>query len=197
MTKLIISILFIFIITCLRGQSGIDYNHKKINKEIEKLWGIEQAIIKEILIPDSITRENYIQGKYFLVTDKMNVSQINYIYIGRVNSCRSGGCSIPTDSNENYESEYFDYFILFDSAFSVQVVRIFNYAATHGHEVSAKGWLNQFTGYNGSDTLQVGKNVDAISGATISVYGITEDVQLKTQFLRNYSCLLSRNPLLQ
>ncbi len=45
----------------------------------------------------------------------------------------------------------------------------------------AKGWLKQFTGYDGSDTLEVGKNVDAISGATISVYGITLDVQMKTR----------------
>jgi hypothetical protein len=70
----------------------------------------------------------------------------------------------------------------------VELVKIFNYAATHGHEVSAKGWLKQFAGYNGSDTLQVGKNVDAISGATISVYGITLDVQMKTILLKNYLC---------
>lgn len=183
MTKYIFSLLFIFVLFYANGQSGIDYDHRKINKEIEKLWGVEQASIKEISIPDSIKNGNYIQGKYFVVTDKLNVSQINYMYIGRVNSCRVGGCSIPMDSHKNFESEYFDYFILFDSAISIQVVRIFNYAATHGHEVSAKGWLNQFSGYNGSDTLQVGKNIDAISGATISVYGITEDVQLKTQIL--------------
>ncbi|RLC24010.1 MAG: FMN-binding protein [Deltaproteobacteria bacterium] len=184
MTKLIFSILLFFLLTGANGQSGIDYKHKKITKEIEKLWGIEQANIVELPIPDSIKKENYIQGKYFAVADKMNVSQIYYMYIGRVNSCRAGGCSIPMDSNENFESEYFDYFILFDSAISVHLVRVFNYAATHGHEVSAKGWLKQFDGYDGTDTLRVGKNVDAISGATISVYGITEDVQLKTQIMQ-------------
>lgn len=184
MIKIIFSIFFIFLLICANSQSAIDYNHKKINKEIEKLWGIEQARIEEIFIPDSIKRGNHIQGKYFLVSDKMNVNQIYYMYIGRVNSCRAGGCSIPMDSPESYDSEYFEYFILFDSSLSVQVVRIFNYAASHGHEVSAKGWLRQFDGYNGRDTLRVGKNVDAISGATISVYGITEDVQLKTQLLQ-------------
>lgn len=184
MTKSIIFILLIFILTSVSGQSGIDYDHKKINKEIEKLWRIAQASIEEISIPDSIKGGNYIQGKYFVVKDKMDVSQINYMFIGRVNSCRVGGCSIPVDANENFESEYFDYFILYDSARSVQLVRIFNYAATHGHEVSAKGWLRQFNGYDGTDALQVGKNVDAISGATISVYAITEDVQLKTKLLK-------------
>lgn len=92
------------------------------------------------------------------------------------------------DPAENYETEYFDYFILFDSECAIKLTRIYNYAATHGHEVAAKGWLKQFAGYNGTDTLEVGKNIDAISGATISVYSITEDVQLKTILLKNYLC---------
>lgn len=58
--------------------------------------------------------------------------------------------------------------------------------ATHGHEVSAKGWLKQFIGYNGNESLQVGKNVDAIIGATISVYGITRDIKEKTVLLMNF-----------
>jgi len=62
-------------------------------------------------------------------------------------------------------------------------VRVFNYQATHGQEVSAKGWLRQFDGYDGSTVLKVGKDIDAISGATISVYGITRDVQERTRLL--------------
>ena len=165
-------------------QKDIDYNHKWIYKGIEKFLGMEQSKINQISIPDSIIEENYIQGKYFTVANKNNVSQINYMYIGRVYSCRTGGCSISMDLNENFETEYFDYFILFDPECTVQLVRVFNYAATHGHEVSAIGWLKQFAGYNGTDILEVGKNVDAISGATISVYAITKDVKEKTAILR-------------
>ena len=176
--------MFIFGLIYAFGQSDIDYGHKKINKEIVKLWGIEQPTIEEISIPDFIKQQNYIQGRYFLVSDKNNVSHINYMYIGRVNSCRAGGCSISMDPNENFETEYFDYFILFDAASSVQLVRIYNYMATHGHEVSAKGWLRQFDGYDGTITLEVGKNIDAISGATISVYAITKDVQEKTAIIK-------------
>ena len=176
--------MFIFVLIYAFGQSDIDYGHKKINKEIMKFWGIEEPTFEEILIPDSIKQQNYIQGKYFSVSGNNNVSHINYMYIGRVNSCRAGGCSISMDPNLNYETEYFDYFILFDSASAVQLVRIYNYMATHGHEVSAKGWLRQFDGYDGTNTLEVGKNIDAISGATISVYAITKDVKEKTAILR-------------
>ena len=48
-----------------------------------------------------------------------------------------------------------------------------------------KGWLNQFIGYDGTKTLRVGKEIDSISGATISAYGITTDIQQKTFYLQS------------
>jgi len=183
MYKFSLSWILIFVVFNVFAQSDINYSHKKINKEIEKHWGIVNPELMEIEVPDSIAGNNFIQGKFFSVLSSDYVSHNYYIYIGRVNSCRAGGCSISMDPAENYESEYFDYFILFDSSHKVELVRIFNYAATHGQEVSAKGWLKQFSGYDGSDTLEVGKDVDAISGATISAYGITLDVQIKTELI--------------
>ena len=38
-------------------------------------------------------------------------------------------------------------------------------------------------GYDGSTELPVDRDIDAISGATISVYAITHDVQQKTEIL--------------
>jgi len=61
---------------------------------------------------------------------------------------------------------------------------VYNYQATHGQEVTNKGWLKQFQGYDGSRSLTVGKSIDAISGATVSVLGITNDVQEKTRLLK-------------
>jgi Na+-translocating ferredoxin:NAD+ oxidoreductase RnfG subunit len=81
--------------------------------------------------------------------------------------------------------EYFDYFILFDLQARVISVRVYNYAATHGQEITAKGWLNQFTGFDGKRNLRVGKEIDSISGATISVNGMVADVQEKTAMLKS------------
>lgn len=185
MSKLLIGSIFSFLFAVFpSGKPGIDYEHKRLFRELEKTWDMASPVIEELLVPDSVIRVNHIEGKYFTVTDRENVSKPNYIYIGRVNSCRAGGCSIAPDPAHAAETEYFDYFILFDPAGTVRQVRVFNYQATHGQEVSAKGWLRQFDGYNGTDTLEVGKHVDAISGATISVYGITLDVQMKTALLK-------------
>jgi len=80
--------------------------------------------------------------------------------------------------------EFFDYLIVFDTNLSVQQVKVYNYQATHGQEVTTKGWLKQFQGYDGSRSLTVGKSIDAISGATVSVYEITNDIQEKTRLLK-------------
>ena len=66
-------------------------------------------------------------------------------------------------------------------------VEIFNYQATYGYEITNKRWLKQFIGFGEDELLEVGKNIDAISGATISVHAITYDIQEKTDFLRQLS----------
>jgi len=46
--------------------------------------------------------------------------------------------------------------------------------------------LNQFIGYSDGDYLLSGKNIDAISGATVSEAGIIADIELQTSLLANF-----------
>lgn len=84
------------------------------------------------------------------------------------------------------ENEYFDYCIYFDKDITVKTVKVTSYRATHGHEVTAKSWLKQFIGFSGKEELRPGKEIDAISGATISVYAITADIEHKTKVLKEF-----------
>nr|MDA3853565.1 FMN-binding protein [Bacteroidales bacterium] len=115
----------------------------------------------------------------FFTSDSLDSNcTIKYIYIGRVNSCRTGTCSVDEDL-----AEYFDYIILFNTDKSVVQVKVFNYQATHGQEITAKSWLKQFIGYQGQKELKVNKDIDSISGATISTYAITEDINKRSAIL--------------
>ncbi len=169
----------------IHAQHGIDHKPKALIKALQKAGATDLSVIQEVNVPHSVNISNGINGKFFLINDT-NVSQYRYIYVGRVNSCRTGGCSIADDNSHDSASEYFDYYILFDNNKKVQTVKVFNYQATHGHEITSKGWLKQFIGYDGSEQLQVDKNIDAISGATISVYAITLDVDIKTKILQQH-----------
>jgi Na+-translocating ferredoxin:NAD+ oxidoreductase RnfG subunit len=179
----LITIICFFSIQVLGG-SSINYENKALAKILKKNGINDFSLLKEIVLDDSIKTLYNFQGKYFLINS--DVSKFKYIYTGRVNSCRAGGCSNPVDVPQKGQSEYFDYFILFDKDKTVQLVKVFNYQASHGHEITAKGWLKQFIGFNGSEPLQVDKDIDAISGATISVYAITFDVDIKTELLQKH-----------
>ena len=165
------------------GQDDIDYQNKRLVGSLKKNGISDISLLEEIKSYSFYQTET--DGKFFKVSENLKSSEVKYVYVGRVNSCRAGGCSNSGSSiPENSESEYFDYFIFFDLIKTVKLVEVFNYEATHGYEITAKGWLKQFVDFSGNDTLLVNKDIDGISGATVSVYAITTDIQLKTKILK-------------
>jgi len=159
--------------------SGIDYSNRTFVREIESVYKSEADQLQKLDILSN-EPESELTGQFFKIEGSGNRG---YAYVGRVVSCRGGGCSkgqAPADA----AAEYFDYFILYDGDGKVLQVRVFNYQATHGHGITSRGWLRQFIGYNGSVKLDPGKNIDAISGATISVKAIASDIEYKTRMLK-------------
>lgn len=182
MQKVIIYIVLSTIGICLQAQTNIDFSPKMLSTDIFQL---NKASVRLDLLKIEPALEREISpGKFYSVGATSPSQLCKYVYVGRVNTCRAGGCSIRKDATPDKESEFFDYYILFDAQINIQQVRIYNYQATHGQEVTAKNWLKQFKGYNGSKDLVVNKNVDAISGATISVYAIVMDINQKTSLLK-------------
>ena len=105
----------------------------------------------------------------------------NFVYVGRVFTCPAGGCDDGVDYKNT--NEYFDYLIVFSKGAIVLKVSVFNYQATHGQEICSRGWLKQFIGITPGTSMKVGKNIDAISGATRSTHSIVEDIKKKSKVL--------------
>lgn len=166
------------------SQADINYRHKTLVNVLKKAGVQDLNTLQEIELTKSTASAQPIMGKYFEIETE-NKNHFKYIYVGRVNTCRAGGCSISNNLSQEGNSEYFDYFILFDKSLTVQQVKIFNYQASHGHEITANGWLKQFVGFNGNKELAVEKDIDSVSGATISVNTITSDILHKTELLKN------------
>ena len=181
MIRLVLIILF-FNQLGVFGQDDIEYSPNALQRELAK-EKIDE--LSEIDISNSQLFQMEIMGKFFSVKNIGLQNSISYVYVGRVNSCRSGGCSL-TNETEGSTFEYFDYFILYNSEGRVFKVKVFNYMATKGQEITARSWLKQFNGYDGSTTLHAGNDIDSISGATISVYAIINDVRVKTQLLNRW-----------
>lgn len=179
-----LSILFLVIATWFfQVEDGCDYNHPKIQKRIQRMNDSKQVFKNNMILPDSLVKLYGIQGKFFQLEDSTKAVKYPFLYVGRVNCCRAGGCDVDSKMRENAAFEYFDYFIIYDSLAQVAKVQVFNYAATHGQEITSRAWLKQFQGYDAEKPLEVNLEIDAISGATISVYAITFDVSMKTRAL--------------
>ncbi|MCG6189247.1 FMN-binding protein [Maribellus maritimus] len=162
--------------------SGLSYAQEEIDyapKMLMRALKTENINFSELQVAD-ISDFGVPNGKFFKL-NKEN-SEINFVYVGRVNSCRSGGCSVDGEQASD-GFEFFDYFILFDRNLSISQIKVFNYQATKGHEITARSWLKQFIGYKGESELLVGKHIDGISGATVSAHSLTADVEYKTGLL--------------
>lgn len=159
-----------------------DYCPKALKKALKEKAGSAETTLHALAVPDSLRGSGQTPGKYYLIKD--TVSSVRYVYVGRVNSCRAEGCNAAHEAPATSGGEYFDYFIMFDNELVVRTVDVYHYAASYGYEITAKRWLRQFIGYDGTTALQVGKNIDAIAGATISVNGITEDVYARQKLLK-------------
>lgn len=152
---------------------------KQVHKGLKRFYqGKETApAMTPMIVSDSALGGQILHGKFYRIDDTL--SQARYLYLGRVFSCRAEGCSADQSMTLQESSEYFDYYLLFDDSCAVLHVEIYLYQASHGHGVTARRWLRQFIGYNGTRALVPGKTVDAISGATISVNAITTDITEK------------------
>lgn len=147
---------------------------KNLHSELKKILKNKQYSLELINGFDT----NAIKGKYFRLKTNTKEAGISYIYLGRVNTMRS----LHQQANGN-SSEYFDYFILYDDLLAIQKVKVFNYQSSHGEMISSPGWLKNFQGYTPKKSLEIGKQIDAISGATISVNKITFDIKQKSNLL--------------
>ncbi len=157
-----------------------NYNPRSLQINLKRITGCDEYCSAELSLENQESY-NSVNGKFFSIN--CGDDEIAYVYIGRVNSCRVGGCSIS--GPHSGEFEFFDYFTVYDTAFTIKQVSVYNYEATHGHEITSRGWLRQFVGYKQGQKLETGKNIDAISGATISVNGIVDDIKEKTHLLEN------------
>lgn len=78
--------------------------------------------------------------------------------------------------------DYFDYIIAYAPDLSVIELSILVYRSDHGAAICQKGWLGQFKAYSGEE-LTLGKDIDAIAGATISATSIVRDMKRSYQLM--------------
>jgi len=134
---------------------------KKVDKEIKSAFSLEDFNMEAIEIPKVISSELpsvFSDDNFFQI--KTIDSLLGYAYIGKAPS----------------KTDKFDYLVLFDTEFIIKKSKVLIYREDYGGEIGSKRWLKQFIGKSENDTLLHGKDIMAISGATISTMSLTKAI---------------------
>lgn len=151
-----------------------DYLIRKMENQLYKIYS-KEVTYSELPLADSAATNNQL----FKISS--NDTLAGYSIITRALGCKIGGCDKPSDDSISFEQFYF--LTTFDKQKAIKKIRVLEYTADHGYQIASKAWLKQF---EGNENFEVGKNVDAISGATISVNSITKEVNNQLNIIRLY-----------
>ncbi len=69
------------------------------------------------------------------------------------------------------------FLVVFDTSGMIRSTVVLKYRESHGGQVQNKVWLKQFTGRGQASKYRVGREVSAISGATISVNAMARGIK--------------------
>lgn len=145
--------------------------NKKMDNVIKKIWK-DKAIRKTpFLIPPNLKLGE--STEIFKLTDKDEL--IGYMVLNKAYSCKVGGCSAwsPVEDQSNYEPFY--YVVIINPDLTINRIKIIEYYSEYGYEITSKRWLAQFIGKFGG-SLEYNKQIDGITGATISVKSMIYDI---------------------
>ena len=150
---------------------------KKIEKEIKKEWQIENFSMQAIAVSSAVNQQLPIKisnNNLFKIVKDNQV--FGYAFVN----------SAPS------KTATFDYLVLLDKNRVINHTKVLVYREEYGGEIGSKRWLKQFLGKTENDRLEYKNNIDAISGATISVRSMTNAMD---NFLKTVKILHQNNIL--
>ena len=134
---------------------------KKIDKTVAAIIQSESYTFQPLKLPlDSIfANENPVKpGSFFQIVSEKSIKGL--LYVGSAKG----------------RYDWFDFIVVFNPELVIEKVEIIVYREDHGVEIMNKSWLAQFKGVTGCD-LEYGKDIDAVSGATLSAGSLTKAVK--------------------
>ncbi len=131
---------------------------KKVNKEIEKVFETSAFTMQPLAVPATLNKQlpaKISEDNFYKLSEGDQL--LGYAFVDKAPS----------------KTAQFDYLVIFDADLKVIHSKVLVYREEYGGEIGSKRWLKQFLGKTGGDRVDHETNIDAISGATISVRSMT------------------------
>ena len=143
-------------------------HQKRLEKALVKTFKTEEYRISTLELSDSVR----------LILDKPHLKgALGEIFISDTLSAYF----IITSAKGRFD--YFDFLLIYNNIYQIKYIEILEYRSDHGYQITNKKWLSQFYGKTACD-LVYSKDVDAISGATLSVNGLKSSLSRLCKYLK-------------
>ena len=163
--KFVSLIFFLVNFTWVFSQTHVDLT-KKEQKFVNLMF--QEGLIAEAVV---LTDRDLALSRFLREGDRFFLLRQEDVVHGYLLSTRAMG-----------RYDYFDYLLAYVPDLSVRGLTITVYRSSHGAAICQKKWLSQFEAYAGEE-LTLGKEIDAVSGATISATSLVKDIKRCYQFM--------------
>ena len=152
-------LLFLFLAT--KGDpKWSDVLSQKVDKTVAKTYATAEYRLEPVVVDKDLAFSAPLPVNGYLFEVVSDQKGLGYVYVNEAPSMK----------------KMFDYIVLFNSDLEIINTKVLIYRETHGRQIGTKRWLSQFFGMRPGDRGLLGENVDGITGATISVEGMTTAV---------------------
>jgi len=141
----------------VQAHNGVD---RKVEKNIAKVWP-KHEISRKPMVFDT------------LMIDKYGLTEVHLFKLS--NDSYIVGYLAISSAKGRFES--FDYLMIFDSEMVIRRIDILVYRSSYGGEIASQSWLKQFYGKQDGVDMEFDKDIDTISGATISAPSMAKSVK--------------------
>ncbi len=140
---------------------------KKVLKSFDMLWP-EETIRVDLFSDDQMDGAIAKQLKRLqLYVISTKEERVGYLFLS----------AAPSRYND------FDLMVIYDTEMAIIDTKVLTYREDWGGEIGSKRWLKQFLNKKADDQIQLGRDIQGISGATISVRSATVAIKLMTDKL--------------
>ena len=151
--KKFIYILFCF---CLLSMTNTDKVESKSNKILAKTF--KEIVIEKNALSIPIKNKD---EKWHEVSNKATNERLGFVE--------------TTSAVGRFDK--FDFMVLFNPDKSINKVNVLIYREDHGGEIASPRWLRQFEGKTIKDVSNISRDINGISGATMSCNAITKGIK--------------------
>ncbi|MFH1120212.1 MAG: FMN-binding protein [Bacteroidota bacterium] len=142
---------------------------KKLNKSMAEIYPGHKPRLEKLLLDAPEIEDTDVlnaDGKWFAIREKG-------LTLGWLMADRIWG--------RHHE---FEYVLIVDTSCKIINVSVLSYPDSHGFAVNGTEWLSGFGGFSSDSFPVYGRNVDALSGSTISGTSLTESVSSSLRILK-------------